>query len=98
MSDPTRGQARDRPRPPHPLTRTRLCPNPFRRPTPEMVDVTVPVTLTPSAMDVRPCRTFSSPSSRSRRIPSRTATSAIWSAGARSSTSLRMSSLTTITS
>jgi DNA segregation ATPase FtsK/SpoIIIE, S-DNA-T family len=44
MSDPTRGQARGRsPRRPHPLTRTRTCANPFRRPTPKMAEVTVPV-------------------------------------------------------
>jgi S-DNA-T family DNA segregation ATPase FtsK/SpoIIIE len=44
MSDPRRGQARGRARRrPHPLTRTYLCPNPFRRPAPKGVEVTVPV-------------------------------------------------------
>jgi hypothetical protein len=44
MYDPTRGQARARPRRrPHAGSRTRICSNPFRRPAPEMVEVTVPV-------------------------------------------------------
>ena len=58
----------------------------------------VPVTRVTSAIEVMPRRTFSRPSSRSRRMPWRTATSAISGAGARASASLRISSVTISTS
>ena len=56
------------------------------------------VTRETSAIEVRPCLTFSRPSSRRRRMPWRTATSAMRSADARSMASVRISSVTVMTS
>ncbi|MDX6682800.1 MAG: hypothetical protein QOG94_2839 [Solirubrobacteraceae bacterium] len=58
----------------------------------------VPVTRVTSAIEVIPRRTFSRPSSRSSRMPWRTARSAMSGAGARASASLRISSDTDSTS
>ena len=58
----------------------------------------LPVTRATSAIEVTPALTFSSPSSRSRRIPCWSATAAICSAAARSSVSDRISSDIIITS
>ena len=61
-------------------------------------DYVVPVTRATSASEVRPSMTLCRPSSRSRRMPSRTATSMILSAGARSMARPRISSVITMTS